>query len=80
MQISIKSGPDSHGTKILGEDGTEIQGITSMDVRFRPNAIVKATLELMIMDVSIGADAKFIGPNGKEIAKIIYADGTEDVY
>ncbi|QFT31796.1 hypothetical protein FIV00_14990 [Labrenzia sp. THAF82] len=80
MKVKIVSGGTGRTTQVFDVQGVEIPGITRARVEFSPNELVLATLELSIVDCSVVAEAKFIGPNGKPIAKVIYIDGSEDTY
>ncbi|WP_297842877.1 hypothetical protein [uncultured Roseibium sp.] len=81
MFVTIKSEDGTSDTvRVYDPDGKPIPGIMSIDISARVNDFVRATIELSILEVSTMAEACFVGPGGKEIARIVYVDGSEDVY
>ena len=68
------------GTKLLTDDGKEIQGITELNVRATHEGI-HADAQIFIQKLdAVGLPTRIMGPNGKYISKIMYADGTVDDY
>jgi len=59
MSVKIRVAKEGHnlfaanGVKVFTQDNREIQDITAIDIRFRPNEIVTATIE-----VALHADTK----------------------
>jgi hypothetical protein len=52
--VTPASGIDC-GTKILAEDGSNISGVTAVDIAIRPNDAVTATLEIYTAGLDIHA-------------------------
>lgn len=41
------SGSSAVGTKVLNEDGTEVPGVTSINLRMEPGSLITATVEIL---------------------------------
>ena len=55
--IRIKKVPGTHnGVRFTNQDGNEIHGVASCDVRLRSDEIFTATLELYVEDIDIEAE------------------------
>ena len=70
------------GTKVFTASGAEIKEITRIKVEILPNTILRAELEIALMDFSIEAEEQFKLHHPmtgvlKEIKSIQFADGTE---
>lgn len=81
MKVRIES--DGVRTKVFDETGRNISGmVTAVEFAHHGSGSVPvAELELMLIEASLsGVDARMIGPNGKAVKKIVYADGTEEVF
>lgn len=53
--VTPPTGTTGHGTRITTPDGTEIEGITGIDISLRPNAIVMAKVEVMMAGLDLTA-------------------------
>jgi hypothetical protein len=47
--------PNGH-VRIINEDGKEIRGVRSVDIRMRVNEIITARLDIEVNDISIQAE------------------------
>lgn len=80
MIVTIKSSPDG-GTRILTEDGQDISSqVSSVVWSHEAQDIARAELRLAFIEVDAVAEARMIGPGGKDVRRIEYADGTIDEY
>lgn len=76
--VSIQS--DGVNTRVFNDDGKEIKGITSLSLRATAQGAV-ADVELMFIDISaVNAPARIVGPSGKEVRRIEYADGSVEEF
>jgi hypothetical protein len=82
VRIAIKSDGAPHRVKIINEEtGEPLNGVTKVTWRAEVNDICRADIEVIIVPAEIvGAVAKVFGPNGKQIRRIEYADGTTEEY
>lgn len=72
----------SRGIQILdGETGTPIHGVTSVDIRIRPNEIITAELTIFCEKIETPATARVMAVDPKaggtkEVRRIEFVDGT----
>lgn len=80
QQVKIVSKPGMNGTRIFGEDGRELRA-TSLVFRAGANEVAYAEISLPFVELdAVDIPARMIGPNGKEVRRIEYTDGTADEY
>jgi hypothetical protein len=78
--VTIKSSPEG-GTRILTDDGRDISNqVSSVSWSHEAQDIARAELQLAFIEVDAVAEARMIGPGGKDVRRIEYADGTVDEY
>lgn len=79
MIVTIKS--SAEGTQILTEDGRDLaSAVYSASWSIESNDFARAELRLGLVEIEAVAEARMIGPGGKEVRRIEYADGTVDEY
>ena len=79
MNVKIISDGTPHGTKFQTEVGKQIDGITGVSIH-ADNDGVRVSLDLMFIPFEMAAKASMIGPNGKEVRRIEYADGSSEEF
>jgi len=80
VNVKITSDGEGFGTHVQTEDGREIDGVTEIVWRAVAGDICRADVSLSFITLSGAADARMIGPNGKEVRRIEYADGTSEEF
>lgn len=88
MKVNIKSRGVPHATVITEEvDGKQVvlKNCSRVVITAEPNMPVTAVIEVAFFHVDadwIDAKAGILDKNGKfrEVSKVIYADGTEEIY
>jgi hypothetical protein len=55
--------------KITHANGKEIQGVTALDIRSRPNEVITATLSIMVNEINIKAEPLLSFNTLQEMAK-----------
>lgn len=80
MKVRIESDGSSVGTRILNEDGSSIAGVVTVSFEHTARRDPQIRLELCIVSYVIEGEAKVYGPDGKQIKKMIFADGSEIEY
>lgn len=71
----------TNGTKLLTDDGQEVEGVVALTWSHQVDDFARIDARLSIVKIeAVGAETRFIGPNGKAIRRIEYADGTFDEY
>lgn len=82
MQVKIIATGEPMGTSILMEDGQDLKGYATA-VRFHHEGGQIPVLEIVMGLVPIEIDgivARMVGPDGREILRVEYADGTADEF
>lgn len=80
MIITIKSGPKG-GTRITTADGRDISNqVSGVSWSHDVDDIARAELRLSFIEIEAVAEARMLGPGGKDVRRIEYADGTSDEY
>ena len=74
------SGGTSNSSKIFNSDGTEIQGVQKIVIDLTVNDIVRAKIDLRMIDVVVEAQAEYqlIHPktgNFKKVRRVEFDDG-----
>lgn len=77
MRLKIESDGSTCGTKITAEDGSEIRA-TELVFRHKGGEIPTAEVTLHFVDLTASVSARMVGPNGKDVRRIEYMDGTEE--
>lgn len=81
MKIKITSDGTPYGTRLTAEDGGEIEGAVAVTWRASANdPMARAEVELDFIELNGIAEARMIGPGGKEVRRIEYADGSVDEF
>ena len=80
MKVRIEADGRGNGTFIRGEDGSKIDGINAIAFEHRAGRDPEIRLELCLISIGIESEAKVYGPGGKEVKKVIFADGSEVEY
>jgi hypothetical protein len=81
MKVRIESDGDTIGTRVFTEDGREITDmILEIEWEHRAGGLPAARLYLSMIPLSGPVVAKMIGPGGKEVRRIEYSDGSEDLF
>ena len=78
--MNIKIVTDDNGRPaVLRDDGSPIKGVTGARITIKPNEIVRAELDIMLTNVGLYGDGKAYF-DGREVRRIIYADGGEEEF
>ena len=81
MQVRIVGNGDPTGTKIFTEDGRDISDcITGITISHCGGDLPIADVRLALFSFEMQCEARMLGPDGKEVSRIIYKDGSEDHY
>lgn len=77
MKVSIISDGTPRGTRIADDQGRPIEGVVAArwDIGVGQPAEVRIDLSFIALDAE-GVDAVMIGPGGKAVRRIEYADGS----
>ncbi len=78
MNIQIVTGEDGKPA-VLREDGSPIEGVTGARITIKPFDVVRAELDIMLSKVGLHGDGKAYF-DGREVSRIIYADGGEEEF
>jgi hypothetical protein len=65
----------SVGARILSGE-KELIGVSAVDIRIRPQDLVRAFVTLCIESADVAANARFVTLDGKAIRSITFEDGT----
>lgn len=81
MHVRITSGGAPMTTEVRTSEGAVIQGVTAIRWSIAVGDISRAEVDLCFAEIGeIAAEARMLGPNGKEVRRIEYADGTVDEF
>lgn len=81
MKVSVTSDGTPHGTRVTGPDGTAIAGITALNWRIAVGEPSRFDIEMSFIPLErVEGEAEMIGPAGKAVRRIEYADGSVDEY
>ncbi len=81
MKVRIEADGDPRGTRIYGPDGSDItKTVTEVTFQHQSNGVPEIKIGIILSPVVIEGEAKMYGANGKEVRKVVYADGTEVDY
>ncbi|HBF30857.1 hypothetical protein [Rhizobium sp.] len=80
MKVFIEANGQVRGTTVKDEHGNGILGVSGVEFAHHVGDMPAARLTIILPVVSIECEAKAYGPDGREIIKIMYADGTETEY
>ena len=80
MKVRIEADGRRSGTFIREEGGSKIDGISAIAFEHRAGSDPEIRLELCLISVGVVGEAKVYGPGGKEVKKVIFADGSEVEY
>ena len=76
MNVRIISDGTDAGTRVLNEEGAPIRGIRAIKFSAAVDEINEAAITLSFVQIDSAAKARFY-VEGREVARIIYADGSE---
>ena len=81
MKVRIESDGSITGTRIKDGEGRDLAARVC-GVRFSHDAagVPEAELTLQMVEFEYEGNARMIGPNGKQVRRIEYSDGSEDVF
>lgn len=83
MKVRIEADGSTMGTRVVTEDGRDISDrVTAVTFRHQSGRPPQVDIDLQFVPLhQIGeVDARMLGPGGKEVRRIEYADGTVDVF
>jgi len=81
MKVRIEADGHTRGTRIYGPDGDDITStVTEVSFQHQAYGVPEIKLGIVLSPITIEGEAKMYGANGKEVRKVIYADGTEVEY
>jgi hypothetical protein len=80
MKVKILATGDVYGTQVMSDSGNPVEGIRAINFQHVAGGVPEIEIEILLVPLVAEGTARMIGPNGKEIHKIIYVDGTEDLY
>lgn len=81
MKVRIEADGTPRGTKIYGPNGDDItHNVTEVSFQHQAHGAPELRIGIILSPGVIEGEAKIYGANGKEVRKVIYADGTEDEY
>ena len=81
MKVRIEADGSPRGTKVYGPDGDDItSNITEVSFLHQAHAAPEIRICIILSPGVIEGEAKMYGANGREVRKVIYADGTEEEY
>ncbi|PHR83101.1 hypothetical protein [Henriciella sp.] len=82
MKLRIKSDGTQFGTCVVDENGRDISShITGVSFVHSAGGVPVANLELHLVEIEeYDGKVVMIGPDGKEVRRIEYADGSVDDY
>lgn len=82
MKVRIESDGSGVGTRVLDQNGNDMSsGIASITFRHVGGGFPVAEIELSFIEVTAtDTPARMIGPTGKDVRRIEYADGSFDEF
>lgn len=81
MKVRIEADGHPKGTRIFGPDGEDItRTVTEVSFQRQGGGVPEIKIGITLSPVVIEGEAKMYGANGKQVRKVIYADGTEVDY
>jgi hypothetical protein len=82
MKVRIESDGSPTGTRVVDQSGNDISNrVTGVTFRHNAGEVPWVELDLGFIEISaVETKARMIGPGGKEVRRIEYADGSEDVF
>jgi hypothetical protein len=82
MKIRIAGEGSAFGSRVTDNAGRVLDGVRSVTWRHEAGEPPRAEVELMFvpLDLIDEVEARMIGPAGKEVRRIEYADGSVDEY
>lgn len=81
MKVSVTSDGTGRGTSVTGPDGTPVEGVTALNWRIALGEPSRFDIELTFVPLDrVEGEADMIGPNGKSVRRIEYADGSVQEY
>lgn len=80
MKVRIEADESARGTRVFDENGGAIEGMTEVSFKHQATGGPEIHVGIMLAPAVIEGEAKMFGANGKEVRKVIYADGTEVEY
>lgn len=81
MKVRIEADGHARGTKIYGPNGEDMTGeVTEVSFKHQASGVPEIRIGIVLSPAVIEGEAKMYGANGKEVRKVIYADGTEVEY
>lgn len=79
MNVKLISNGAAAGTLVLDESGAAIEGITGVRVSVKAGDICRMELDLIPREIKVEGVAKtFV--RGRQISRIVYADGGEEEF
>jgi hypothetical protein len=79
MMVKIVSDGTPGGTQVMTQDGKPLECVESAVIRL-DHTCIKAELNLVFIPLETTAKATMLGPGGKEVRRIEYADGSSDEF
>lgn len=76
MHVKIASSGAPSTTRVTTAGGQNIEGIVGIRWECPLYDISRAEVTLMFVEIEVDAEARFIGPLGKVVSRIEYADGS----
>jgi hypothetical protein len=81
MKVRIEADGSALGTKIYGPNGDDItRGVNEVSFKHQGGGVPELHIGVFLAPAVFEGEARMYGPNGKEVSKVIYVDGTETVY
>lgn len=82
MKIRISGEGSAYGSRVTDGAGLVIEGVRAVSWRHEAGEPPKAEVELLFVPLHLAGevDARMLGPSGKEVRRIEYADGSVDEY
>ena len=80
MKVRIVSDGTPYGTAVQDPEGRPLSGIKSLTWTVNANEPATALVDMEFLPLQGLAEAKMLGPGGKEVRRIEYADGSIDEF
>jgi hypothetical protein len=82
MKVTIKVDGTPTGTRVVSSNGADISDqIAGVTFRHGAGEIPTAELQLALVAIeAVDTPARMMGPSGKEVRRIEYADGSTDEF
>lgn len=82
MKIRISGEGSAFGSQITDGAGRVLDGVRAVSWRHEAGEPPQAEVELLFVPLHLAdeVDARMLGPSGKEVRRIEYADGSVDDY